>query len=379
MAMKNGKYRVGAIGCGLMGIHHASAYAQNPMTEIVAAADTDAENLQIYCDRFNIDRRYGSYEEMLQKEDFDIAAPVLPTGVNPGAVLACAKAGVKAIFCEKPMAASLEDADRMVAECRSRGVKLAAGDAWRNFPQLWTARGMIEAGEIGEVRTINTRHSTSEISGGGCQGLNVTRMFAGDEDVDWIVGWVDEDPFSDEDQGMGGCIHFTNGVECFLSNTPMCKRGVEVLGSRGAFYTDFSRFYLWKLKEGKSSFRLADLEEIEGAFPDARSDEDQALGELGWPLPGFRTAASVQAIVDSLENDTEPRTSGDDMRKALEIGIALRESHRRGHSPVKLPLEDRTLQIIPKKSRLLNKKGLDRDKYVATMELYGNPRTGKTT
>jgi len=59
---------------------------------------------------------------------------------------------------------------------------------------------------------------------------------------------------------------------------------------------------------------------------------------------------------DAIENDREPSGSGENSQKCLEIAIGLRESHRRGMTPVQLPLEDRTLKIIPPMSRWLNKK-----------------------
>ena len=66
-----------------------------------------------------------------------------------------------------------------------------------------------------------------------------------------------------------------------------------------------------------------------------------------------------------MEYDKEPRANGDNGRKALEIGIALRESHRQGQCPVRLPLTDRSLRIIPSASRRLAKKGnkMTRDAY----------------
>jgi hypothetical protein len=64
----------------------------------------------------------------------------------------------------------------------------------------------------------------------------------------------------------------------------------------------------------------------------------------------------VQSIVDALELNIEPRSSGDNGRKVLEMAIAIRESHRGGHAPVKLPLADRTLRLFARKSRMENKK-----------------------
>ena len=116
-ASRTPPYRVGIIGVGRMGSNHARAYVVNPKTELVAAADTDPENLELFQRRFGVNV-YGDYHEMLAKERLDIAAPVLPVSVNPQAVIDCAEAGVGAIFSEKPIASSLADADRMVETCR---------------------------------------------------------------------------------------------------------------------------------------------------------------------------------------------------------------------------------------------------------------------
>ena len=86
----------------------------------------------------------------------------------------------------------------------------------------------------------------------------------------------------------------------------------------------------------------------------------------GWRWPGDRNVASVQSIVDALEQDIEPRGSGENGRKVLELAIALRESHRRGHAAVPLPLRDRRLRIIAHQGRMENKKPLmGHDAYMA--------------
>ncbi len=351
-AAKDKKYRVGVIGCGRKGTGHALGAAHNPMTQVVAGADTDPENLEIFCRRFKVPG-YGDYREMLDKEDIDIALPILPVKPNPEVVIGCAEAGVKAICCEKPIAAVLADADRMVEACRSRGIKLASGDLYRNFFQLWDAKRIIDSGEIGEVQSI------SMIGGSGpewdIQGLSVTRMFADDAEVAWVIGWVTGDPFSDHDQGQAGYIRFVNGIEAFRHRNDTDKKGLEVLCSRGVFYTDWYSFHLWKADPGAERPRWASLKEVEGLFPDSGIGE-RTYDANGLRLPGNRQIATTQSVVDALEENIEPRGSGDNGRKCLEIAIALRESHRRGHTPVRLPLEDRSLKIIPPMSRWLNKK-----------------------
>jgi predicted dehydrogenase len=140
----------------------------HPLCEIVAIADTDPENLETGCRHFGVPG-YASYEEMFAREQIHIAMPVLPVRPNADAVVASAEAGVKAIFCEKPLTASLEDADRMVEACRSRGVLLAAGVVISSHPDYQKAYELVASGEIGEVQRINLYERNGQ---GGCHGLN---------------------------------------------------------------------------------------------------------------------------------------------------------------------------------------------------------------
>ena len=377
------KYRVGAIGCGRFGTVQMRAFNLHPVTEVVAAADPDQENLELFCKRFGVPG-YNSYEEMLEKEDIDIAGAILPVSPNAEVVIGCARLGVRAIFCEKTLAVSLEDADRAVEECRSRGIPLQTGNVERNASQLWKAREMIEAGELGDVHSINIYRSSNEMNGGGCGPADEMRMFAQDAEADWVMGWVSGvagedsigwsrsditrggwagtetltiDEFSDLDQGVGGYVRFTNGIDAFLHHSPSCKYGVEVVCSRGVFYTDRRSYHLWKLGDVGHPGRPKwdELEKVEGLFTEETRGME-SFDEEGWHATPSRALDTVQSVVDSLEKGIKPRCSGEDTLKSMEIIFAMRESHRRGFTAVKLPLEDRSLKMIPKNSRMFDKK-----------------------
>src|SRR5262249_5650353 len=158
-------------------------------------------------------------------------------------------------------------ADRMVEACRSRGILFAAGDMYRNYPQLWKARAIIDSGELGAVESMNLYQPTDEISGGGCPGVSVMRMFAGDAEGDGVVGWVKGDPASDEDQGAGGYLRFKNGIEGFIHSKRSAKQGIEILCTKGVFFSDWVSFHLWKSSKGDAATRLSDLTEVPGLFP----------------------------------------------------------------------------------------------------------------
>ena len=367
--MTEAKYRVGMIGIGRKGAQHARAYRINPRTQIVAAADTDEENLEVFCKRFGVPG-YADYHEMLKKESIDIAAPILPVGPNPAVVIGCAEAGVKGILCEKPFAPSLREADAMVAACRSNGVKIGAGDLNINLPAYQEAAKMIAEGEIGEVKSIHFfGGGGTELSGGGIQQFSLMRMFAGFAEVAWCIGWVDDDPWKDYDQGGSGYVRFVNGVEAFISRERDARgSGFQVNCAKGVFVSNAEILHMYRSPDGSSSWET--MEKIEGLFP-----ETNVIGKTsghrepdGWLWPGDRNLASVSVFVDHLEQDLDPPGSGDNGRKVLEIAIGLRESHRRGHAPVRFPLEDRNLRMIPHASRMNYKKlQVGREAYMRQM------------
>ena len=337
-------YRVSLIGTGRKGNGHARGYEGNPRTKLVAAADSDPSNLAIFRERFPV-TGYSDYHEMLAKENVDIAAPILPVKPNPQVVIECARAGVKAIYCEKPMAASLEEADMMVDETASRGIAFASGDAYRNMPQHWKVKALIDSGEVGPVQSINLYQPTNEISGGGCQGLSVLRLFADDADVDWVTGWCDDDPWSNHDQNMGGYVKFANGTDAYVHNKPSPRNGIEVVCEKAVYHTNWTEGHLWR---GDPYGKIA---EDETFFDEFGGTDD------GWTTPsGTRQKGGIISIVDSLDKGIEPRCSGANMRKVLEIAIGFRESHRKGFSAVRFPIEDRSLKIVPAQGRWLNKK-----------------------
>ena len=243
-----------------------------------------------------------------------------------------------------------------------------------NLPAYQTAKAMIDAGEIGPVRSIHWYGgSGNELSGGGIQQFSITRMFAGWDEVAWAIGWVAEDPWSDYDQGGAGYFRFVNGVEAFFHReTDGRGRGFEVACANGVLRVTDEVFHMYKAPEGKSG-SWENLVEIKGVFP-----EGNVMGRLsstydddGWKWPGDRNKASVDLFIAALDKGMDPPGSGDNGRKVLEMAIGLRESHRAGHAPVRFPLADRNLRMVPRTSRMdYKKEQIGRDAYMKQMRSH---------
>lgn len=367
---KNATYKVGLIGAGRAGVPRARAFDMHPSCEVVAIADTDRENLDLASRRFGAPG-YETWDEMLNNHELDIGMAVLPVRPNADAVVALARAGVKSIFCEKPLTGSLADADRMVAETSSRGIPLICGVVVSSTPDYQKAYRLVAEGAIGEIVRINLYEDNKQM---GTHGLNLARRFAGRPDVDFVIGWTSGDPFAEaEDEhedgkqgygSLGGYIRFENGVEVFSNYAAPSHYwiGIEILGTRGVISNWNNTGLGLRLMQGQAlepPTAWEDFVEAEDVFLPRPVNSERGYDADGWRYPGDVMLGIVSEMVSNLDSGSPiGATTGDDMRHALEIAVGLRESARRGRVPVSLPIEDRAISMLPQKSRWFYKKTL---------------------
>ena len=118
--------------------------------ELVAVADTSVERQRLFAGVVPEARSYGSLGEMLQKTKLDALYVALPTGMHREAVERAAEAGIN-LLCEKPLAATLADAEAMVAACSRSGVRLMTAYMSR-FGDVYTeALRIVREGSIGDI------------------------------------------------------------------------------------------------------------------------------------------------------------------------------------------------------------------------------------
>src|SRR5262245_17126427 len=107
---------------------HVAAYAASPRASVVAVCDLVPALLEqfraTWGATFPDARTYTACDEMLAKEEVDLLRVVTSDPRHAQMVVDGVAAGVKGIFCEKPIATTMADADRMIAACKARGVPL---------------------------------------------------------------------------------------------------------------------------------------------------------------------------------------------------------------------------------------------------------------
>jgi UDP-N-acetylglucosamine 3-dehydrogenase len=149
--------KIGLVGAGFMGQTHHKAYRQFEGAAVTAVCDLDAEKAMKLAGDWNAEI-FTSLETMLEQSDIDAVDVCLPTDLHRWAVERAAAHG-KHVFCEKPIAASEEDAEAMIQACRAAEVIFMVGHVVRFDPQYRAARQQLLAGRLGTPGVVRTVRS----------------------------------------------------------------------------------------------------------------------------------------------------------------------------------------------------------------------------
>lgn len=141
------------VGCGFMGRMHANVYAALEGVQLVGAVDKDADRRTAFGEQFGVPV-FASFESGLGETDCSAVDICLPTFLHKEYTVAGAKAG-KHVFCEKPMAMNLSEADEMIAACSSAGVGLMIGHCIRFWPEYALLKQIVVDGRLGKLVSLN--------------------------------------------------------------------------------------------------------------------------------------------------------------------------------------------------------------------------------
>jgi len=345
------KYRVAIIGCGRMGQYFAEVYRRLPHTELAAIAEWNDDRRPVVGKRFGVTALYKDVNAMLEKFVPDIAAVITPTRFMHEAVVKCAEAGVKGISTDKPIAARLSDADEMVDACKKSGAVFAGGNLQRAKWEVQHAAKRLHSGEFGKIIGAAVHGFGGEISGGGCQHMCVLRLFTGAE-VEEVIAWGSppEALKQDNDTGLNinGRMRLSTGIDCQvfgISNEygqQGNRIGVDVWTENALVSWNWGAPKIFQGRDAKGARK--EIDPNYPAFPWADVLKKPPIHESDDYL-----VSSITSFIKAVDADSESELyiSGNDLRQALEIAIACKQSAVLGSRPVKLPLKDRSLSLLP--------------------------------
>jgi len=362
------KWRVGVVTrAGEKGGHGVErAFAGLPGVEIVAVADADPDSRARVQASTGARAGYADAEELLRRERPDILCLCSRTPVGRLALVEAAAAAGCHLYCEKPMAASLTEADRMIAVADAAGVRFAVAHLGRHAAVFRAARAMVRDGSIGRLLALHGRGKEDERGGGedlivlGTHILDLFRFLAGDPQ--WVFGDVrtggrpmrraDARPPSEPVGPVAGddllaLYGFADGVRAtFESRRGLSARGprmgLTIVGTEATLavrYTGDRRLRICRAPtppEEGGEFVNVDVPpaaDIPGAGP------LQPVGPEGFWFPVANRAAALDLIA-AIEEGRDPLASARDARWALEMALGVHAAHLAG-SALPLPLMSR--------------------------------------
>jgi myo-inositol 2-dehydrogenase/D-chiro-inositol 1-dehydrogenase len=316
-----------------MGSFHGETISRRlPGAHLAAVADPAPGAAEKLAAGLGADRAYRDAADVWTDPGVDGVVIAAPARFHTELIVAAARAG-KHVFCEKPMALTIADADRAIDACRAAGVALQIGFNRRFAPDWAAARAFLDAGRVGTPRLL--RSLTRDPAG-----FDPARVAPGTVFLETLIHDFDTLRFLNpgataldvyavadalvepawRDRGLLDTavvtVRFDNGAigtaeACFEASYGYDVRA-EVLGSGGMVTMGDGR--RTGMTYSGAGGRVSET---------VRGDQE---------LFGAAYTAELAAFVESLSTGAEPPVTGEDARAALEIALAAWESTRTGRS-----------------------------------------------
>lgn len=350
--------KIAILGAGFIAdIHFESYHRFVPEAEVVAVYARDAAKAQAFAEKHNIPLWYDNLDAIITESGCEIVDICLPNFLHATATFKAA-AAKKHIIIEKPLAVTLEDADAMIAACKSAGVKLMYAEELCFAPKYERVRQMVKEGAIGDIYMLKQgeKHSgphsdwfyDKDKSGGGvlmdmgCHAIAWFRWMLNNAKAVSVYATM----ATVYHKGRTVCednsvviIEFENGVTCVAENSWAKHGGMddrcEVYGTGGVVYADLFMGNA-AVAYSKSGYGYA---------------MEKADTTVGWSFTIFEEVFNqgypheLKHFVECVQKNKEPLVTGEDGRVVLEIIYAAYASAAAGKK-INLPFHPKVNKPI---------------------------------
>ncbi|QBI19548.1 Gfo/Idh/MocA family oxidoreductase [Egibacter rhizosphaerae] len=291
--------------------------------EVVAITSRDPGTAREAASRLGIPRDHGTYADLLADAEVDAVYIPLPNHLHGEWAIAAARAG-KHVLCEKPLALTSADAQRMVDEAHAAGVTFMEAFMYRLHPSWERARDLVASGRIGALQAVHTWFSyynddpanirnIAEAGGGalldlGCYGVNVARMLFGAEPSD-VEGAMITEPALGVDTTTSAVLCFDDDGVATLTCSTRAKpdQYVTIHGTEGRIHVELpfnippdrpTRVHL-STGKGLPALETPETFEFAGVSPYTVQGERFARAVLdgtGVPIPAGDGVANMRVL-----------------------------------------------------------------------------------
>jgi predicted dehydrogenase len=342
-----GRVRLASVGAGMIGRVHAGIARRLDECDYVALSDPDPKKEQLAAE-LGV-KYYPDYRQMIEKETLDGVIVSVPNEAHDSVGVECARRGLH-ILMEKPIASSLEAADRLIAGARANSVRLYIAHHRRFNPRINKAREMVRGGELGDLVGVSVLWSMYKPSeyfaagpwrakkGGGpilintIHEIDLLRYIHGE--IGRVYAEVSNKSrrFEVEDT-VSVSMRFQDGAlaSILMSDCAPSLWGYESTAGENPFFYP-TKGDIYHFLGRKASLTFPGLVKV--FYPDPE--------RMGWQYPISTEQVEVAPSDPYLEQlkhfcrvvrgEEKPRTSGEDARQSLAVAMAVRESGATGRA-----------------------------------------------
>lgn len=324
--------KVAVIGLGAMGRNHVRLYTELPEVQLVAVADANQTIARAVGEQYKV-RWYKDYQALLEQEECDAISIAIPTELHERVTLDSLKAGLN-VLVEKPIAASVAGAQRMIEQAQHSGRLLMVGHVVRFNPAIQALKQKLQAGELGRLFQIFCRRigpfparirDVGVVVDLASHDLDLMRYLTGSSPIR-VCAETERRVHTAHEDLMWGLLRFPEGVVGALEVnwlSPTKIREITVLGERGMFRVDDLNQELYFYENGLA----ADL-----SYPALQTIIGVSEGSMiRYPIQRYEPLkAELEAFLWAVRNDQPAPVSGEDGLAALELALMLVESGRDG-------------------------------------------------
>jgi xylose dehydrogenase (NAD/NADP) len=225
---------------------------ESPKVKLLAVASRDKERAEEYARSWEIERAYGSYDELLADPEIEAVYIPLPNTMHVEWSIKALEAG-KHVLCEKPMSRSAADVERAFETAEKDGRILSEAFMYRHNPQTRQLTQLVDDGAIGELRLIRAAFSyglydaenirlRTDVEGGslmdvGCYCVSGSRLLGGEPERVYGEARIGE---TGTDWVFTGTLRFPGDLlATFDCGTGLVDRDeLEAIGSEGSLFLD---------------------------------------------------------------------------------------------------------------------------------------------
>lgn len=300
--------KVGVVGVGVMGQHHARVYSELEC-ELVGVADSNPENASEVGKKYNT-RFYPDHKELAAW--VDAVSIAVPTSCHKAIALDFIRQGVHCLV-EKPIASTVEDAREMIREAERNNVKLMVGHVERFNPAVQRLKQILDEGLLGKLMTISFRRvgpfaprirDVGIIVDSATHDIDVSRYLVGGEVLNVFSKAGRFRHETKEDHAIV-VLDFGGAAACIETNwfTPHKERTLVATGSEAIAHLDYMKQELI-VSNSQGTVQI----EVENAEP---------------------LKAELTHFLGCIRSNSTPLVPGVDGLRGLEIALEASEGHTR--------------------------------------------------